>query len=225
MRATPSDLIQIFNREFNDVLSSCAQTVSVDIELKPGVRVVKALSRDGTIDGGKAQFKFNQIYAATEHYLLLEMEMDKDLAVAGEHDLGIVKVAYTATPSGEAQKLDTPIRARFTQSDAEVSAAKDTKVGEAVVEQVARGRARQAIILRDQGKLEEAAALLRQNATEIDAFTSGLSSPPGALIDLSTSYRAMGSTFARPASPQEYGYQRKTMRGMDARGAGSPTRY
>jgi Ca-activated chloride channel family protein len=34
----PSDLITIFNREFNDVLAACAQTVSIDIDLKPGVR-------------------------------------------------------------------------------------------------------------------------------------------------------------------------------------------
>ena len=47
----PTDLIQIFNKEFDDVLSSCAQTVSIDIELKPGVRAVRALSRDGAIDG------------------------------------------------------------------------------------------------------------------------------------------------------------------------------
>src|SRR5262249_17945049 len=29
----PSDLITIFNKEFNDVLASCAQTVSIDIDL------------------------------------------------------------------------------------------------------------------------------------------------------------------------------------------------
>ena len=39
----PSDLIQIFNREFNDVLAACAQTVSIDIELRPGVKAVKEI--------------------------------------------------------------------------------------------------------------------------------------------------------------------------------------
>ena len=78
----PTDLIQIFNKEFDDVLGSCAQTVSVDIELKPGVRAVRALSRDGAIDGQQAQFTLNQVYAATEHYVLLEVELDKALATA-----------------------------------------------------------------------------------------------------------------------------------------------
>ena len=73
----PTDLVQIFNKEFDDVLGSCAQTVSVDIELKPGVRAVRALSRDGLIEGQRAQFTLNQVYAATEHYVLLEVEIDK----------------------------------------------------------------------------------------------------------------------------------------------------
>ena len=91
----PTDLIQIFNKEFDDVLSSCAQTVSIDVELKPGVRAVRALSRDGTIDGQQAKFALNQVYAATEHYVLLEVELDKALATDGEQELGLVKVAYT----------------------------------------------------------------------------------------------------------------------------------
>ena len=75
----PTDLVQIFNKEFDDVLASCAQTVSIDIELKPGVRVVRALSRDGTIEGNRAQFRMNQVYAATEHYVLMEIEADQSL--------------------------------------------------------------------------------------------------------------------------------------------------
>ena len=71
-----TDLIQVFNKEFDDVLASCAQTVSIDVELRPGVRVVRALSRDGKIEGQTAQFQLNQVYAATEHYVLMEVEVD-----------------------------------------------------------------------------------------------------------------------------------------------------
>ena len=73
----PTDLVQIFNKEFDDVLGSCAQTVSVDIELKAGIKPVRALSRDGTIEGQRASFTLSQVYAATEHYVLLEVELDK----------------------------------------------------------------------------------------------------------------------------------------------------
>src|SRR5262249_20094874 len=138
----PSDLIYIFNREFNDVLASCAQTVSIDIELKPGIRAVKALSRDGAVAGSTAKFSLNQVYAATEHYVLLEVEVDKDQAVAGELELGTVRVAYTQAPDGGPQTLAVAVRGRFTSSDEEVAAGADVKVAEAVVEQMVNQRSR-----------------------------------------------------------------------------------
>ena len=103
----PSDLINIFNREFNDVLASCAQTVSIDIELKPGVRAVKAVSRDGTIAGNKAQFKPEP--GLCRHRALRAAgggARPRQLAIAGEQDLGIVKVAYTAAGTGAQQTLE-----------------------------------------------------------------------------------------------------------------------
>ncbi len=222
----PSDLIQIFNREFNDVLAACAQTVSIDIELKAGVKAVKALSRDATIEGGKAQFRLNQVYAATEHYVLLEVELDKGLAVAGEHDLGIVRVAYTEAKSGGQLTLDTAIRARFTASEAEAKASADAKVGEAVVEQAARWRAREAVRLRDEGKLEEARALILQNATEINAYMGGLVGPPPQhLIDLSGQYQALGAPSMLLMSPAQMSQQRKALRQLENSGAGKATRY
>jgi Ca-activated chloride channel family protein len=222
----PSDLIHIFDREFNDVLASCAQTVSIDIELKPGVRAVKALSRDAAIDGDKARFRLNQVYAATEHYVLLEVAVDKELAVAGEQDLGFVKVAYTEAKSGEQQTLNTAIRARFTASEAEAKASADAKVGEAVVEQVARWRAREAVRLRDAGKLEEARALLMQNASEINTFMGGLLGPPPPyLIEFGNHYTTLGATAAMPASAAQQNYERKLLRKLENSGAGRATRY
>jgi Ca-activated chloride channel family protein len=222
----PSDLIQIFNREFNDVLAACAQTVSIDIELREGVKAVKALSRDANIDGGKAQFRLNQVYAATEHYVLLEVELDKGLAVAGEHDLGTVKVAYTEAGSGGQKKLDAVIRARFTKSEAEAKASADAKVGEAVVEQAARWRAREAVRLRDAGKHGEARALLLQNVTEINSIIGSMLGPaPPHLLDLSGHYRELGAASLAPASPQQRSYERKLLRELENSGAGKATRY
>jgi Ca-activated chloride channel family protein len=219
----PSDLITIFNREFNDVLASCAQTVSIDIDLKPGVRAVRAISRDGTIAANKAQFRMNQVYTATEHYVLLEVEFDKDQAVGGEQDLGIVKVAYTDARSGAAQTLDTAVRARFSASEEEVRANTDSKVGEVVLEQVARARAREAVSLRDQGQHEQARQLLLQNATEINAFASITPGVTGELMNLGKQYEALGA--AAPSTPGAISAQRKTLRELDANRAGSGRRY
>ena len=221
----PSDLITIFNREFNDVLASCAQTVSINIDLKPGIRAVKAISRDGIITGSTAQFRMNQVYAATEHYVLLEVEIDKEHATGGEQDVGVIKVAYTDSRSGEAQTRDTTIRARFSASAEDVRANADTKVGEAVVEQVTRARAREAVILRDQGRFDDARTLLQQNATEINAFAASVPNAPQQLIELGNQYRALGSVSAVPATPAQQSYERKMLRKLENSGAGAATRY
>ncbi len=220
----PSDLIHIFNREFDDVLASCAQTVSIDIELKPGIRPVKALSRDGAIAGSTARFSLNQVYAATEHYVLLEVEVDKDRAVAGELELGTVKVAYTQAADGGRQTLAATVRGRFTSSDAEVAAGADAKVAEAVVEQVVNQRSRRVVELRDTGKFEEAQALLRQNALDIRAYAASVPSPNAHILELGRQYDALSARPA-PTSSATLGEQRKTLRYLQSPAAGSATRY
>ena len=213
----PSDLIQIFNREFNDVLSSCAQTVSIDIELLPGVRAVKAVSRDGTIAGGRAQFLLNQVYAATEHYVLLEVEVDPQRALAGEQDLGTVRIAYSK-PGGDRETRDTAVRGRFTASDDEIKAGMDAKVSEVVLEQIARARAREAVTLRDQGQHEQARQLLQQNATDIQGFAATVPTASKQLLDLGQRYEALG---VMPATPE----QRKALRELDANRPSTGRRY
>jgi Ca-activated chloride channel family protein len=220
----PADLVNIFNREFNDVLASCAQTVSIDIELRPGVRALKALSRDGNIEGSKAQFRLNQVYASTEHYVLLEVEVEPSVAVAGaEQELGAVKVAYTQGEGGGQHTLTAAIKGRFTASDAEVKAGADAKVAEAVLEQVVLERNRLAVTLRDQGRYEEAQRLLKQNAQEIRSYTSSAKSPSPHLFSLGDQYQALGAT-AAPASPEQSAAQRKQMRALEVSPAGSATR-
>jgi Ca-activated chloride channel family protein len=219
----PTDLIQIFNKEFDDVLSSCAQTVSIDIELKPGVRAVRALSRDGIIEGQHAKFTLNQVYAATEHYVLLEVELDKALATDGEQELGLVKVAYSVPQSGARQSLDATIHGRFSASEAEVKAGIDPKVAEAVVEQVTRERARQAVLLQDQGKIKEARDLLLQNANEIQGLTSVMK-PSQRMRDLQQQYYELGSRTA-PTTPQQMSLGRKVLRQLDSGMAGAAVRY
>ena len=219
----PTDLINIFNKEFDDVLGSCAQTVSVDIEFRPGVRAVRALSRDGHIEGQRAQFTLNQVYAATEHYVLLEVEIAKAPAAPDEQELGSVKVAYTLPGSGAKAVLDAPIRARFSASDAEVKAGIDPKVAEAVVEQVTRERTQRAIALQDQGKVKEARELLMQNASEIQGLTASMI-PSQRMLDLQRQYYALGAQ-AAPAMPEQPILERKLLRQLQAPAASAGVRY
>jgi Ca-activated chloride channel family protein len=223
----PSDLITIFNKEFSDVLSSCAQTVSVDVEFKAGVHPVRALSRDGVIDGQHAQFTLNQVYAATEHYILLEVAVDKSVAepaaTPDEQDFGLVKVAYTVPESGAKQALDAPIRGRFSKADEEVKAARDLKVTEAVIEQTTRERTQRAVALQDEGKIKEARELMMQNATEINSLLASMPLSQR-MQDLQGQYYALGSLLGPPTTDQ-LSASRKTMRALQAPAANAGVRY
>ena len=225
-----TDLIQVFNKEFDDVLASCAQTVSIDVELKPGLRVVRALSRDGKIDGQTAQFQLNQVYAATEHYVLMEVEVDQNASsgaaggnVGDDVDLGRVRVSYTAAQDGARATIETAVRGRFSASDADVVASRDNAVIESVVEQTVRARTAAAIELRDQGRHGEAQALFSQNVKEIE--TQAAAAPlSGRLQYLQQQYR--GIVAAPPsAAPGAWGKQRKFLREMDSNPAASGSRY
>jgi Ca-activated chloride channel family protein len=220
--AAPDDLVKIFNKEFDEVLASCAQTVSIDVELEPGVRVVRAISREGQISAQNAKFKMNQIYQETEHYLLIEVEVDGKAASA-ERDFGRVRVAYTVPDSGAKQTLDAPIRGRFSASAAEVKEKTDQTVMASVVEQTTRARAQKAIELRDQGKFEEAVKLFKENVAEIKAYVANGGSSSAVLQDLSGLYESYAVRAAAPA-PQ-WNVYRKELRARDLSTAGAKTKY
>jgi Ca-activated chloride channel homolog len=219
----PNDLIQIFNREFDDVLAACAQTVAIDVEVGAGVKLVRALSRDGNLERDRANFKMNQVYAATEHYVLMELEFDA-ATTADERDLGRVHVSYTVPESGARETIDVPIRGRFSTSAEEVKAARDQTVTVAVVEQTARERAQEAVKLRDQGKHTEAAKLFQQNVDEIQTVQGTLAAPSKALDGLQRQYDAFSRT--APAAPAAtLSIERKLLRQMDSGRSSSGVRY
>jgi Ca-activated chloride channel family protein len=215
-----ADLVPIFNKEFDDVLASCAQTVSIDIELRPGVRAVRALSRDGSIAAQSAQFRLNQVYQSTEHYVLLEVEVDKQ-QIAGEQDVGRVRVVYTSPGDGSRRTVEAGIAARFGSSQVEADASRDHAVLAAVIEQTTRERAATAVRLRDEGRIEEAVALFRQNTADIDAYAG---SAPALSDRLQTLKKEYGAIANAPATAQ-WNAQRKLLRALDATGAGAAVRY
>jgi Ca-activated chloride channel homolog len=218
------DLIQIFNREFDDVLAACAQTVSIDVEAGPGVKLTRALSREGSLQSDRASFKMNQVYAATEHYVLMELEVEGATA-ADERDLGRVHVSYTVPATGARETIDAPIRGRFSASAEDVKAARDQTVTVAVVEQTARARAQEAVKLRDQGKHTEAAKLFQQNVDEIQTIQGTLAQPSKALDGLQRQYDAFAKT-APAAPPSQLMMERKVLRQMDSgRSSSVNTRY
>ena len=221
--SAPDDLIQIFNKEFDDVLASCAQMVSIDVDLQPGARVVRAISREGEITPAHAKFQMNQIYQETEHYVLLEVELEGK-AAAADQDLGRVRVAYSVPGTGAKQTLDTRIRGRFSASKDEAKASVDQTVMQSVVEQTTRERAQRAVTLRDQGKLDEATKLFSENVAEIKAYVANGGKPSADLDNLSAQYNNYAAS-AAAAAPAQWNLYRKQLRALDMKEAGSKSKY
>src|SRR5262245_11015176 len=219
----PNDLIQIFDREFDDVLAACAQTVSIDVEVGSGVKLTRALSREGDVQGDHAAFKMNQVYAATEHYVLLELEVE-GATPADERDLGRVHVSDTVPETGAREVIEAPIRGRFSASADEVKNTRDQTVMVAVVEQTARERAQEAVRLRDEGKHTEAAKLFQQNVEEIQTVRGTLARPSKVLDSLQNQYDAFSKT-APAAPPKQLMMERKVLRQMDSGNSTGGARY
>ena len=138
--------------------------------------------------------------------------------------LGRVRVEYTVPETGAKQTIDTAIRGRFTQSEDDVKASRDKMVLEAVLEQTTRERAQLAVELRDQGKTDEAARLLQQNAAELRAYLTAGGKPSAALQELEGQY----GSFARAlvaSPPSQWTVQRKVLRQMEVKQPGAATRY
>ncbi|MCZ7595684.1 MAG: VWA domain-containing protein [Hyphomicrobium sp.] len=70
----PSDLAEIFDREFGDALSVSARDITIIIECRAGFTPKRILGRDGSVDGNKVTLKLNQLQAENERYVVVELE-------------------------------------------------------------------------------------------------------------------------------------------------------
>ena len=158
------DLVDVFNKEFGTVLSVIAQDVIIIIECADGFRPLKVMGRNAKIDGQKVQLKLNQLYAAQEKYLLLEIELDKT-ATEGTAPLANVKVDYRSMGHKQRVQLESAAKATFTASKQKADKSINKKVMSSVVQYVATERNEKAVALRDKGKIKEAREMLKGNAT------------------------------------------------------------
>jgi Ca-activated chloride channel homolog len=158
-----SDLARQFKYEFDDVLSVVAQEVTVGITCGPGVRPVRVLGREADITGQTVTTYVNQVYGDQEKYVLLEVEVPAERA-GTERNIADVRVSYVNMASKNPDKISRVASSRFTGSPSVVESSMNATVMASAVEQIAVERNKQAVALRDQGKIEEARKVLLDNA-------------------------------------------------------------
>lgn len=170
------DLASIFQYEFGDVLSVVAQGVNIEIHCKNGVRPLRILGREAQIRGNRITTRMNQLYSEQEKFIILEVEIPAQ-SETQNLEVADVGVSYTNLYSKQAQSLRNTVLASFSQSKKQVKEAVDVKTYEAAAEQVANEESRRAIELRDQGDIEAAKSVLKQNAIYLDNLGQSLASP------------------------------------------------
>lgn len=205
----PQDLIDIFNKEFGDVLSVAAQDVEIELDFPEGCRPLRALGRDARIEGSRVSLKLNQLYGAQQKYLLIEADVAAAFA-REEADLARVRVSYTDLSTRSKVKLDGAAKVRFSRSAEEVKAGVNKDVMAAVAVQEATEQNERAVRLRDEGKVEEAKEALKKNADYLKGRASDLAGAPAAAPLEALAEKNKGD--AEAIDGREWGRQRKEMR-------------
>jgi Ca-activated chloride channel family protein len=159
----PSDLAEIFDREFGDALSIAAQDITITIECRLGFKPIRVLGRDADISGDRVTLKLNQLQAENERYVVVELEAPKG-AELGEGDVAEIGVDYLDIDSGSRAKSEARARARITDNDDEAEASVNKSVMSQVTEQVATENSEKAVEMRDKGDIEGARKVLEDNA-------------------------------------------------------------
>lgn len=156
-------LVKIFGYELGDVLSVVAQELSMTVKLAEGIRPVRVLNRDGEIHGQEVVLGLNQLYAKQEKFFLLEIEVSPQGANTNL-SAADVSLSYANMATGKTERTKDTVQLSFTRSKNEVARAENRAVMVAAYESIAVAQNREAVALRDQGKVREAEKVLRDNA-------------------------------------------------------------
>jgi Ca-activated chloride channel homolog len=168
----PSDLAEIFDREFGDALSIAARDIVITIECKAGFKPKRVLGRDGEISGDRIALKLNQLQADNERYVVVELEPSS--ATVSEEDIASISVDYLDMDKGARGSDATVVKAKFTDDAKEAEASINKGVMSQVTEQVATENSERAVELRDQGDIAGARKALEDNAAYLNAQKGSL---------------------------------------------------
>jgi Ca-activated chloride channel family protein len=170
------DLVRIFEHEFGDVGSVVAQEVEVTIRLKHGMRALRVLGREADITDGVVRLRLNQLYSQQEKYVVIEVQLPA--GKAGQNmDLAEVDLSYLNMQSKATERMNRAVKVGFSDSAEVVANATDKKAMVSAVQQVANEKSKDALRLRDAGKIEEAKKLLQDNTTYLKEQSVTLGSP------------------------------------------------
>ncbi len=217
---TAQDLTNFFNQEFDELLSVTGQEIEIIIRTRAGVTPLRTVGRQGRISGNETRLRLNQIYGTSEYSLQLELNVPASTA-SGIKDLVDVDVRYISS-AGQHRTITRTVSAQFSASDADINASVDPTVMEPILELQARERSRQAIRLRDKGRIDEARKLLTENATQLELGQKKYRIKSKRLQQLQANSRKSAASIA---DKRKWNASRKQFRQEQSNSYGASTKY
>jgi Ca-activated chloride channel family protein len=161
-----SDLIAVFNNEFNDMMSVVATDFKIRIRADESVRPVRVLGTDAEIVGQDISIPLAQLYSGQQRYFVLELEVAA-AELGQELQLVTVEVSYNNMITEVTDEFKTSVNVSFTDDIAETKQNRDHETYAYCSVQIANERNVRATALRDAGQIQDAKQLLDQNAKEL----------------------------------------------------------
>ena len=153
----------IFARDMEDAVTLTAQKVRVVVECADGVRPVRIVGREGTVQGRTVEVPIHNLYGA-EKYALVELEVPARREGTSPLEVARVRLEYTDAATGKTVAEEAPLSVSFTRDEAAVARARKGDIV-AQTELARNAEAREeAVRLADAGRAEEAAKLLNERS-------------------------------------------------------------
>lgn len=212
----PSDLAEIFDREFGDALSIAARDITITIECKSGFKPMRVLGREAEISGDKVVLKLNQLQADNERYVVVELDPQESAGNGDEAEIANVGIDYLSLSSGSRASAEAAVKARFSDDAKQAEASINKGVMSQVTEQVATENSEKAVELRDAGDIAGAKRVLEENAGYLnrqkDALGAGAAPAPAASISALDKLEAKSREASENLGGETWDKTRKAMR-------------
>lgn len=173
------DLVAIFQKEFNDLMSVVAGEFEIHAKIGKGIRPVRVLNTKADISGQDIYIPLTQLYSRQQRYFVIEVEVDASDS-GTSRPMAEVSVEYQNMLSKTTDKLSSKVEVRFSDDKEKVAKARDAETYAYCAIQIANDNNVRATALCDAGRVEEAQKLLLGNSFQL----KGLYDSYGSKLDV-----------------------------------------
>ncbi|QDV81852.1 vWA domain-containing protein [Stieleria magnilauensis] len=207
------DLVAVFQKEFNDLMSVVASDFKIHAKIGEGIRPVRVLNNKADISGQDIYIPLAQLYARQQRYFVIEVEVDAGQA-GSKRPLASVTVQYQNMLSQTTDTLTSSIEVRFTDDKEAVARECDHETAAYCAIQLANEKNVQATALRDAGRIKEAKELLLGNSVQLQKLDQLYGAQLGVELsrELKRNAKLNEDQSVIIESPAEWNYSRKAMR-------------